>query len=142
MPLINALNSLQEDGLQIFINNKHYNIFFITNLVIGDNLRVNSIFGFVESFALTFYYLMCYMHSNDAKISVKENTNLLRNKVQYEKDIKSLNHKQTGIKGKCIFKCLKNFHCIENYSIDLMHDFFEGVCNYDISNLLLTFIVE
>ena len=70
----------QEDGLQIVINNKCYNIFLIQSLVIGDNLGVTSMFGFVESFTSSFYCRICYVHSNDAKTLIKENESLFRTK--------------------------------------------------------------
>ena len=140
-PLINSLNSLQENGLQITIDNKCHNIFFILTLVIGDNLGLNSMFGFVESFSSHYYCRVCTVHSGDAKTLVKEDESLLRTREKYDKDITTPKYHETGIKEKCIFNDLKNLHCIENLSVDVMHDFYEGVSNYVTSKILLTFII-
>ena len=42
---------------------------------------------------------------------------------------------ETGIKEKCIFNAIKGYHNIENCSVDLMHDVYEGVCNYTMADI-------
>ncbi|XP_036342990.1 uncharacterized protein LOC118752243 [Rhagoletis pomonella] len=37
---------------------------------------------------------------------------------------------------------LQSFHFVENISFDIMHDLFEGVCSYDICQVLLSLIKE
>lgn len=53
-PLIKQLNILQTDGIEI--NFRGYKVVkLISCVVIGDNLGVNSILGFTESFSANFY---------------------------------------------------------------------------------------
>ncbi|KAF2885598.1 hypothetical protein ILUMI_20582 [Ignelater luminosus] len=47
---------------------------------------------------------------------------------------------ETGIKENCIWHNLSGFHVVDNFTVDIMHDLFEGVCNYDISGLLRAII--
>ena len=42
----------------------------------------------------------------------------------------------TGIKEKCIFNDISNFHVSENDSVDIMHDLSEGIAAYVIGKVL------
>jgi len=57
--LIKELVSLQEEGIMICIDGKEIKIYFSLGLVLGDNLGLNSILGFVESFSANFYCQIC-----------------------------------------------------------------------------------
>lgn len=46
----------------------------------------------------------------------------------------------TGIRNSCSLNTLRNFHCITNYNLDIMHDMLEGVCPYEVKLLLHQFI--
>lgn len=37
---------------------------------------------------------------------------------------------------------LESFHGVYNYSVDIMQDVYEGICNFDISKLLNVFIYK
>lgn len=50
--------------------------------------------------------------------------------------------KLTGIKTYCLFNDLPTFHVTKNYVVDIVHDLFEGVCRYDLCEILLYFISE
>lgn len=54
--------------------------------------------------------------------------------------MKNLNPPKTGIKEKCIFHELQDFHVILNAGVDAMHDFFEGISNLVITAILLQLI--
>jgi hypothetical protein len=43
----------------------------------------------------------------------------------------------TGIKRNCILNELQNFHVMENYSVDAMHDFLEGIAPFELGLLLV-----
>lgn len=70
------------------------------------------------------------------KRQLKENVLALRNRINYEEDVLSNNVSQTGIKNRCIWHILNSYHVTENLVCDLMHDFFEGVCHYDLCAIL------
>lgn len=69
----------------------------------------------------------------------KEDQSLLRTKDNYVADVKKV-FDSTGVKERCIFNDLPNFHIAENKSVDVMHDLFEGVANYTILKILTHFI--
>lgn len=69
-----------------------------------------------------------------------EDQSLMRTIDRYEDDIKCLTASTTGVKGKCVFNELYDFHVIENVSLDIMHDLFEGMCNYVMFQVLISLI--
>lgn len=48
--LIEELNFLQSTGIQVVVNNTIMTVKFQLILILGDNLGLNSIVGFIESF--------------------------------------------------------------------------------------------
>lgn len=60
--LIKELVSLQEEGITICIKGVEIKIYFTLGLVLGDNLGLNSILGFVEIFSPNFYCRVCSQH--------------------------------------------------------------------------------
>lgn len=60
----------------------------------------------------------------------------LRDEENYLQDLLTDNVSATGIKESCVRNQINGFHAVYNYSVDLMHDVLEGVCSYDISNIL------
>ena len=50
---ISELIELEENGIEITVNDTKHRVYFLTSLILGDNLGLNSIFGFTESFAAT-----------------------------------------------------------------------------------------
>lgn len=59
-----------------------------------------------------------------------EDKNSLRNKVNYYENVAQNDLKQTGISENSIFNSINSFHVVDNFSVDIMHDIFEGVANY------------
>jgi hypothetical protein len=48
----------------------------------------------------------------------------------------SYDHRITGIKKGCIFNELEYFHAMRNHSVDVMHDFLEGIVPFELSLVL------
>lgn len=69
-----------------------------------------------------------------------ENVKLLRKRTSYENDVKITDFQATVIKENCAFNSIKGFHVLVNKSIDVMHDFIEGVCRYVMSLIIYHFI--
>lgn len=133
---------MKETGIDLKINSKTYKVYFITLLILGDNLGLNTIFGFVESFARTVCCRSCYANPDQIKTLTKEDKSLMRTVQKYETDALLLHTSETGIKEKCIFNVLDDFHVIENQSVDIPHDLYEGMCNYVMTKILLKLIIE
>ena len=151
---IEELRKLQETGIEVLSKGKQYKVYFITSLVLGDNLGVNGLLGFTESFASTNCCRMCYAGPEQIHTLKQEDESLLRTEEKYNEDIEymktcgndneistiSIRSSKSGIKEECFFNELPHFHVIENPTVDFMHDLLEGVCNYDMAEILLYLI--
>lgn len=110
--------------------------------IVGDNLGLNSILGFVECFNANFFCRICKIDKNSSKSQICEKLELLRTSENYDVDIATNNYALTGIKEKCIWHDIDNFHLTNNACVDIRHDLLEGVCGYDLSFILNYFIYE
>lgn len=135
--IINELISLESNGVTISTESGCHTIYFNLALILGDNLGLHSMLGLNESFNATHYCRFCRCNKDEASYSLFEIVNLLRTPENYEDDLSSLNY---GIKERCIWHKLPNFHITNNLSCDIMHDIWEGVCRYDFGNILYHFI--
>ncbi len=131
-PLVNDIQSLEKEGLpittDIFTGTLKVSIAQVT----GDNLGMNGILGYVESFMSNHYCRHCRMHREEMQIALIENAAQRRNIENYEKDLQSNNARATGIKSPCLLNEVENFHVSTNHAPDVMHDLLEGVCGLEV----------
>lgn len=139
--LIKELVSLQEDGIMICIDGKEIKIYFSLGLVLGDNLGLNSILGFVESFSANFYCRICRSPKQELQQMCRQSNISLRDAINYESDVQLKNVHETGVHEQCIFHKIQHFHVTENLVCDFMHDIPEGVARYDMA-LIISGLIE
>lgn len=101
-PLINELNFLRTTGIDFDLVNFKGNIKFDLGLIIGDNLGIHSITGFVESFSSNYPCRMCRSNKFEIKKQCYADTSLLRNLEQYHLDVVENNISNSGIKEACV----------------------------------------
>lgn len=140
--LIKEFMTLETEGIQLMVGSKNIQVYFKLALIIGDNLGLHGILGFVERFSAGFCCRFCKIPKNISCKLCCEDASALRDKVNYVKDVAQNNVSVTGVKENCAFNILDSFHAIENYSVDIMHDLLEGVCVYEVSYILYHFIVQ
>lgn len=110
----------------------------ILNMV-GDNLGLNEIFGFKESFSAGRFCRICHCSYVDIQTCFRENPNLLRNPVEYEETVAQLDDvlsRATGINRPSVFNALPHFHITTNCGADLMHDLLEGTAQVETALVL------
>ncbi|KAE9528505.1 hypothetical protein AGLY_012076, partial [Aphis glycines] len=134
--LIKELIEIQENGIQLL---NHITIYFALGLVLGDNLGLNSILGFIESFSANYYCRICRSPKSDLQHFISE-SKLLRNKINYESDLIQNNVSVTGLNERCIFNDIPNFHITGNIVCDFMHDIPKGVARYDMAVIINNYI--
>lgn len=120
--LIDEINYLQTIGIEIIIDGIPRKIKFQIALIIGDNLGLNGILGFNELFISKSWCRICKATAELAAKLTGEDESLLRNRENYEKDVKQGNPSESGIKEECAFHKMYNFHLTENVCVDFMHD--------------------
>ncbi|XP_044578758.1 uncharacterized protein LOC123261257 [Cotesia glomerata] len=134
--IIEQLNSLSSKGIDLEISGIKLKIYLQLSLIIGDNLGLNTMLGFTSSFNSDYFCRFCKITKKKSSQECDVQNCLLRNKINYEADVKKNNVSETGIKEECSWNDVNGFHVTENYCVDIMHDIFEGVCNYDMGHIL------
>lgn len=99
-------------------------------LITGDNLGINNILGFVESFNVSYCCRFCKATLSEIHYTTIEDQAILRTKENYSLDIIKPNPAESGIKEECAFHKIYDHHFLENAAMGLMHDFVEGVHAY------------
>lgn len=141
--VIKELEYLSKTGISIQVDGKIYQIYFATMALIGDNLGLNSLLGFSESFTAEFFCRVCRISSKLSAVQCREISELLRTQEitqeNYKTDIRELSH---GVKGECCFNDIPDFHNIKNPSCDEMHDWKDGRCRNVMATVINTCITK
>jgi hypothetical protein len=114
-------------------------VYFVMIALIGDNLGLNSLLGFMESFVADFFCRICRAGKLITRSATFEDESLLRTPNNYSEDVLTLAY---GVKEECIFNEIPHFDCSINITSDIMHDLFEGVCRYDMAKIIQHFLTE
>lgn len=138
-PVIEMLNELYLTGINVNYG-KIRKVRFIVTLILGDNLGLNGILGFTECFVANHYCRFCILKKDVLQKQFFEDFDSLRNYKNYCHGVALGNLSKTGIFEECAFNKLCKFHVIRNFSVDILHDFLEGVCHYDICNIIINLI--
>lgn len=116
-------------------------------LIAGDNLGLNQIGGFVESFSAIHFCRFCMADKTKCGSDCIEDSRLVRTVEQYEQQVKGVLEgssvtRDCGLKSSCLLNELQYFHIITNASVDVMHDFLEGIVPYELKLILWSFIFD
>lgn len=139
---IDELHYLQTEGITIKHKDGNKQVYFVLSLVVGDNLGVHSIFGFVESFNATFFCRFCLINRKCICDFLNERMCILCNVDNYTSLLALKDVSKSGIVSQCVFNDLDYFHVTKNLGVDVMHDILEGVCRYDLALFLNYFIAK
>ena len=110
-----------------------------------DNLALNSLFGFIESFSVDYFCTMCICTQDEIQHKFYENKFKKRTIQEYDEDLANLTlntdtgkvHSR-GIKKKCPLNSIEGFHVTTNYGLDPMHILLEGVVPLELGCILYT----
>lgn len=134
--IITELNYIATEG--IVVDFRQYKIVkIITTVISGDNLGLNSVLGFTESFRANHYCRFCKLpHVSSYGSMCVEDESSLRSKDNYAADLLLDDFKSTGIKEECVLNDIKHFHISRNFYADVMHDLYEGIHHYNFNIIL------
>ncbi|KAK4872724.1 hypothetical protein RN001_014753 [Aquatica leii] len=136
--LVNELKFLENEGISVNLTDgSNRKIKFSVITITGDNAGLNSILGYNESFSSTYYCRICTSSKDINRIQTLEKEDTIRLKINYTADLCS----KKGLKEKCVWNGLSNFHVYDNIFCDVMHDLFEGVHRYDMA-LIINKLIE
>ncbi|GFS37816.1 uncharacterized protein LOC106175700, partial [Trichonephila inaurata madagascariensis] len=142
-PLIQDLKQLLDHGIEFRGNTYKIALWQI----LGDNLGLNKLFGFVECFSANFCCRFCLVHKNEMQKMFKEDNSLLRHKVghdAYVRDVidQNITTAMCGVKSDCPFNELGYWHVTNNLVVDVMHDLLEGWCATETHLILHQYIFK
>lgn len=135
---ISELNSLNENGLQIHVDNNTEIVKFQVIAFSGDNLGIHSVFGFSGSFSAQNYCRFCTIPKNECINLCEEKQSSLRKETDYYNHLES----QLGLKEECVWHDLHDFHVYKNLTCDVMHDLCEGVHRYSMAFIINKLIAD
>ncbi|KAL1458020.1 hypothetical protein WDU94_008196 [Cyamophila willieti] len=138
---INELNFLRDKGVPVTTASFKGQVKLHVVALTGDNLGLNGMLGFVESFSAHFYCRICKSSKSEIQKVFREDSSKLRTMESYNADLALNNCSQTGIKSECIWFELEGFHLFDNVAVDLLHDFFHGCCCYTM-DFMLKYLVQ
>lgn len=138
--IIDEFNFLMETGININVPGFKGTLYFELGLILGDNLGLHAITGFVESFSSNFCCRICTMTKANIKTQCYEDKSLLRYSEQYLIDVEKNDLSVTGIKEKCIWLGINDFSLFDQLGVDVMHEMLEGCGKYVMSFILVYYI--
>jgi len=108
-----------------------------------DNLALNKMFGFIESFSGSYFCTICYATSEQIQVWYREEQFDRRTVDSYNSDIAGLqtaiqqgrNHCR-GVKSSCKLNEIDGFHVVDNFSLDVMHIILEGIVSVELGCIL------
>lgn len=140
--LVEEIMFLEIEGISFDFEGIVYNIKPVLGLLLGDNLALNEILGYVMSFSASHACRICLMPKTDAQKATSQIDSLLRSEKNYFEGLELEDPSRTGISSDSEFNKIKSFFVFENINQDLMHDLYEGAFNYDLCLILNYFINE
>lgn len=143
-PLIDDLKILEKEGITIQIDNGNSIKFYGTCFCIcGDNLGLNGVGGFVESFTeKTDCCRFCSNSVADRQKYFRDENFQPRTKDSYEDNLIDLDTIVTnrnncqGVKFNSIFNDLIHFHVTTGLPSDIMHDILQGAAAVHFKTLM------
>lgn len=134
--LIDTVNNLAKEGVVINTSNGFKTVYFYLAIVLGDNLGLNSILNFSKSFSSKFFCRLCKCDKKMTQSLDEESEEYLRTIDSYNNDILYKTQEETGIVGNSILNEIHLYHVVKNFSLDIMHDIFEGICHYNLCHII------
>jgi hypothetical protein len=113
-----------------------------------DNLALNGLFGFIESFAVDNFCTLCLCTMDDIQEKFFEHQFKKRTLDEYNKDINNLPQAfasgklhSRGIKSECLLNEIDGFHVTVNYGLDPFHIILEGIALVELGCILYTLCI-
>ncbi|XP_052003178.1 uncharacterized protein LOC127658113 [Xyrauchen texanus] len=138
-PFVEDVKKLEMCGMKVSFSEEP--LYGTVSQITGDNLGLNGILGFVESFSAHYYCRLCITDKATAQTVFSEHDPrvVLRSKELNEQHYKNLEDSGEsscyGIKHNSILNELKYFNIADNVVVDVMHDILEGVAQYELKLL-------
>ncbi|XP_071786527.1 uncharacterized protein [Asterias amurensis] len=139
--MVNDFKEMEREGIQIACDSYTGIVRPILFQVIGDNLGLHELLGFVGSFSANYACRFCKAPKDVLHVQVVEDLSLLRDKQNFDEDLVMNDVSKTGVKRNSELNQLESFHVCQNYTPDVMHDFLEGIIPLEF-NLVIGLLIQ
>ena len=140
-PIVEELKGLETDGIRITSPDFQGVVKCTIAQVVGDNLGLNAILGYIESFSGHHVCRWCSVERTVLRTMTSEDSVLMRSRASHQDDLKIGNPTLTGLKRDSFLNNLKFYHVTDNVAPDVMHDILEGIGPYEVK-LILNSLIE
>jgi len=127
---VKDLRILEMEGF--YIEGVEYPIKGSLAILNHENLGGALLYGMVECFQANFFCRIYLMHKHSIKENCKQNNTLLKTPEGFQNHIQlainNPNSSEYGIKSHSVLNDLEFYKFGINLSLDIMHDFLEGIC--------------
>lgn len=128
------LKTLEENGIIFTLYGDTIKVHFIVAAPVGDNLSLNMMLGFSMSFNVDCFCRFCICTKREIEILTTEATDKMRINA-------GIAGTKLGFKRDSpLTKEIRSFNILHCMSVDIVHDFLEGIIKLEMSNLLNYFI--
>ncbi|XP_051947874.1 uncharacterized protein LOC127619140 [Xyrauchen texanus] len=141
-PIVEDIKSLEKEGVDIKTSSFEGTVKVSICQVVGDNLGLNAVLGFTESFARNYACRWCRVPKEVLRVQVKEDRGILRTAESNERDIGLDSVSDTGLKRASALNDLHFFDVSKNMAPDIMQDILEGVGSYEMKMIINSLIEE
>uniref|UniRef100_A0A914ZAK7 Uncharacterized protein n=1 Tax=Panagrolaimus superbus TaxID=310955 RepID=A0A914ZAK7_9BILA len=127
--LLPQLKNLETNGITFRYQGIEKTFKVILYRISADNLGFHQFIGFTRCFSKNNPCWMCTETAETLKTIWNLNPRKMRTREEYDRLIaaENLQHRLLyGIKTPCCLNELQYFHCMEDFSVDYMHDLHEG----------------
>jgi len=128
--LIPDIKLLESSGIKV---NGSETIYGTISSLSCDNLGMNSLLGFSESFNSHYYCRICCTSKTEAQEVFDHNLMHIRSRPDYEQHLRQ---NKFGVQSECALNELQYFDFLNSPSVDIMHDLLEGVVPFEIKIVL------
>ena len=108
-----------------------------------DNLALNGILGFIESFSCDYFCSICYASQEKIQVNFREECFQKRTAHEYSEDVNKLmssvlqaKKHVRGVKD-CMLNQIDGYHVTDNWSLDIMHAILEGIVPIELGCILI-----
>ncbi|KAK0132606.1 hypothetical protein N1851_032474 [Merluccius polli] len=135
-PIVDEIQHLEQEG--IVLNTDEYQgvVKFTVVQMLGDNLGLNAMLGYNESFSGNHVCRWCKVHRDIQRVQTVLEPELTRTVNTHQTDLDLANPSLTGLKRDSVLNRLSFYHVTHNVAPDIMHDILEGVGPYEIKLVL------
>ncbi|KAK0136550.1 hypothetical protein N1851_027341 [Merluccius polli] len=140
-PIVEEIKCLETNGIRITSPDFQGVVKCTIAQVVGDNLGLNAILGYIESFSGHHVCRWCSVERTVLRTMTSEDSVLMRSRASHQDDLTIGNPTLTGLKRDSFLNNLNFYHVTDNVAPDVMHDILEGIGPYEVK-LILNSLIE